>query len=382
MKSNVTKKVFKVVRKIMLSFFVVLLFFVLPLFSPYNEDLSVMYGVFVGKKSEFQGMLEIWNVDTFESGTASKSSFLSYASKEFQKNHKGLYFMIRNVSKQELVNLLEIGEKPDLISCSYGVAESVKAELKPFSKNVSLQKDFLEAGKLEGKQFGLAWCYGIYFLISTPEKLEQAGVDDVEKFDIINKALTLGFEKKLKKETKKVYSLSVGFGDFLLPQMALRSYNNIEEPAKGDLCVNQERSAQSQYLAYSRFVSGESVMLLGSQRDIFRMEQRVNQGKIQSVISTPLCEFTDLVQFMFLCETGNSIKEKIAEEFSYFLLSKQIQKKISRIGMFSPVISPKEMYKQGVICDILPEKFSVNIKNDVFLTETEIAGLREKFKLF
>lgn len=381
MKNKVTNKVFKIVRKVILSFFVVILFFVLPLFSLSQEDLSVMYGTFVGKKSELQGMIEIWNVDTFEAGTASKSSFLTYASKVFQKNHKGLYFMIRNVSKQELVNLIESGERPDLISCSYGVASKIKDIIQPFSKTPEMQSDFLEAGQIDGKSFGLAWTYGSYFLISTSEKLELAGVEDVQNFDLVQNALSLGYEKQLKKGSKTIYSLSLGEGEFLLPQMALASYNNVEVPANKELAFNSEKISQSQYLAYSRFVAGESVVLLGSQRDVFRMENRVSQGKIADVVCQPLSEFSDLVQFMFLCDTGNTLKEKIAEEFGCFLLSKEVQKELSKIGMFSPVLNVKEMYFDGVISDILPENFCICVKNNVFVTENEIAGLREKFRL-
>ena len=88
-----------------------------------NQDLENIYGVFLGNKSKYQGIIEIWNIDSFEAGNKSKTSLLTEISKEYQKKNKGVYFMVRNLTENECLGLAEKGEIPDLISCSYGVAE-------------------------------------------------------------------------------------------------------------------------------------------------------------------------------------------------------------------------------------------------------------------
>ena len=118
------KKIF--VRCSVLVLSLVLLVY-LPLVSiKKDENLVLIYEGFIGKKSEYEGMIEIWNIDTFEAVNVSKTQLLAIASKNFQKENKGLYFMIRNLSETECLNLLKSGQKPDLFSCSYGVSDKIK----------------------------------------------------------------------------------------------------------------------------------------------------------------------------------------------------------------------------------------------------------------
>ena len=44
-------------------------------------DLKNIYGVFLGNKSKYQGIIEIWNIDSFEAGNRSKTSLLNEISK-------------------------------------------------------------------------------------------------------------------------------------------------------------------------------------------------------------------------------------------------------------------------------------------------------------
>ena len=78
-------------------------------------------------------MIEIWNIDTFEGANVSKTKLISQIANEFQTENKGVYFMVRNVTESECANLIASGQLPDIFSCSYGVAESVKKS--PFAEN-------------------------------------------------------------------------------------------------------------------------------------------------------------------------------------------------------------------------------------------------------
>ena len=75
-------------------------------------------------------------------------------SKSFQAKNKGLYFMVRNVTESECVNMLQAGQVPDLFSCSYGVSNIIKDYLVSFDDfDFDLHENFLEAGKDDnGKQ--------------------------------------------------------------------------------------------------------------------------------------------------------------------------------------------------------------------------------------
>ena len=82
--------------------------------------------------------------------------------------------------------------------------------------------------------------------------------------------------------------------------------------------------------AFLTFVSGKSKYLLGTQRDINRLENRELNYEIY-----PIKEFSDLYQYISIT-TNNKGKKLIAEDFINYLISKDSQEKLFKIGMFSP----------------------------------------------
>ena len=72
-----------------------------------------IYGAFIGNKSEYNGVIEVWNIDSFEGGTKPKVSYLEYQASRFQKENKGTYLVIRNLTEGECVNLINGGVVPD-----------------------------------------------------------------------------------------------------------------------------------------------------------------------------------------------------------------------------------------------------------------------------
>lgn len=320
-----------------------------------NDDLNYIYSTFIGKKSEYNGVLEVWNIDTFESGTASKSSFLEMAGKEFQKKFKGIYVVVRNLTVGECQNLLNSGELPDVLSCSYGVSEIIKDKIRPYEKtNKEILPNFLNSGKMGEMVYGLPWCFGVYSLISTKSKIEKAGkfVDGVKLSEI---AFDSAYEYKSGKKTKKSASITFGTGEFLLPKNALNAYNKAESTQSKNSDI--ELIFKSQYSAYSAFLSNGATILLGTHRDICRMTNRELKGKVSDVLYQPLLSWTDLVQFAFLCKNGDNLRKKYAENFALFLTEGSNQKQVEKIGMF-PVVAVNESQYKGIMLDIILENFS------------------------
>lgn len=382
MEKNKKKKVITVLKRVFLSLTVIILICAIPLIKPFGEDMSVFYKTFVGKKSSYQGMIEIWNIDTFESGNISKTKLLTNIANNYQKKNKGVYFMIRNVTEQECLNLLESGECPDLFSCSYGVAEKIKNYVKPYSSSdFDIRQEFIDAGSFNGELYGLAWSRGCYFLISTKEKLQKAGaiIDGEEKeFSLLENALSLGYEIKNKNSTKIVYSLVFGNGKYLMPQVALNSYNNVGLGENNNFALNSNNINQTQYTAYSKFVAGEAVVLLGSNRDVFRMENRVKNGKVSDVIYYPLSKFTDLVQFMFIGKNASEEKFETINDFASFITGESTQKLLANFGMLPVNMADENNYNNGIMKDIIPEINGDLTLYNVFLSESEITELRHK----
>ena len=356
------KKFKSAISRAIISVIAIILIVVLPAISfSKNGEIDFMYGVFVGQKSKYAGMIEVWNVDSFEGGTGSKRTFLENAAKAFQQENKGTFVYVRNLTEQECVNLLASGSVPNLISCSYGVAEKIKEYCCAYANiNKNIYSNFLEAGTINGNVYGLPWCTGFYCLISTQAKLQRAGKGGQNLNEI---AFSAGYEYKVGKTTKKSDSLIFGTSDYLMPKTALDAYNK----ARSIQTNTQDKYTQtkSQYSAYSLFLANSATILLGTQRDICRMENRVSQGKVSDVIFLPLLEWTDLVQFMFVCKSENKLAKSYAEKFACFLTESKMQKSLQKIGLF-PICSEKELSYSGVMLDILLENFSICKVKSIF----------------
>ncbi|MBQ8425819.1 MAG: extracellular solute-binding protein [Clostridia bacterium] len=365
--------------RIFFGILAVVLIVTLPFISIKNDDeFSQIYSVFVGSKSKYQGIIEVWNIDTFESGSSSKVSYIESVAKSFQKQNKGIYVLVRNLTEYECLNLLEKGEKPDLFSCSYGLASDIKNYITEFSnfENIDVAENLLNAGKINDKLYGLAWCKGFYILISSENHLKNTKLkDEIENIKLSETLLDLGYKKEGKKNTKIISSLTYGKNKYLMPNYAYFSYTNKGLISKSEFSLDENIKTNSQYSAYSNFVAGNSVVLLGSQRDYFRIENRVKNAKISDVIYEPLTSFTDLVQFTFLAKNENYLKKEYAEIFAKMLSSNKYQKRLSFIGML-PVTKQVDIYENGLLKELSNTDYFSKV-NNVFIEKSEIINLQQ-----
>lgn len=342
-----------------------------------NEDLEMIYSVFLGKKSKYQGMIEIWNIDTFEGGTASKLSYLNASANMFQKQNKGLYIITRNLSEQECLNLIKQGEMPDLFSCSYGVASEIFQYIEPFSSSFNIYDNFLNAGMIDGLQYGVPWCFSNYYLITSKAHLTKAKVDVSENLKLSDIALSSGYVKKGKNEDTIIYSLGFGAKKYLLPKLAFMSYTSKELKSISDTAINFKYEKESPYSVYSKFVVGDITILLGTNRDVFRVQNRVNQGKISDCFYEPLTSTTDLIQFMFLAKTDNDVKKSYTQKFAEMVVGDG-KGLFEKTGLFSATKTDYSFANNGVMQDIILDNIASYTLNNVFITKSEIEKLQSK----
>ena len=378
-KSKKTIKIF--VRSVYLLLTLILLV-TLPLVGlKKDENLEMIYGTFVGKKSKYQGMIEIWNIDSFEGGSASKTSFLKKQASVFQKQNKGLYVFVRNLSEQECLNLLMQGEKPDLFSCSYGVASELKSYLEPFSVTFqNLLENFAMAGKVGDKQYAVPWCFANYFLISSKQHLMNAKIENIENVKLKDIALSSGYVKKGKKNDKTIYSLGLGAKKYLLPNLAFMSYTNNGLSSISDTALLGGVTDETPYSVYSKFIAGDISVLFGSNRDVFRVLNRVGLGKMSDVIIEPATSGTDLIQFLLMSKCSDEVKRQYVNMFAKSICEAG-EKIFDETGLFSCEKREYNKNKLGVMQDITLEKIRSYKPNNIFLTKSEIEILQQKNQL-
>ncbi len=177
-------------------------------------------------------VLNLWQIDSFEGGKGSRTSYLKTLADEFTKTENCFINVISLSSEAAKININE-GNVPDLISYGAGV-------------------DGLE-NLFYGKIPYQTWCRGGYCIIT----LEETA--DFSDINAENTIINVGTE-----------NLSAAAALF---------------------CGLENAETAKPTEAYLKLINGKFKYLLGTQRDIFRFRTREVQFKIKAVT-----EFNDLYQ--------------------------------------------------------------------------------------
>lgn len=287
--------------------------------------------------SDFQGVLTIWNVDTFESGSQSKVVMLEKVSEEYSLSHKGVYFLVKNLNVEELVQNLLAGVMPDIITFGYGIGKLIEPILVDLSElNLSaVRAEILQSGMSNENLYAVGFLMGGYILASTEEKLSNANVSDKCLVETLNSA---GFDVSTKTGQKHINSVVAGKNDYITPILSIQKIIGQE--------LIDVHVSPSMYDAYVDFVSyNAGTMLVGTHRDLHKLSGRVAVGKLNGVKIEYLSGFTNLIQYAGVVKQENIERVKIAKEFVLSLLTEENQKLSASIGMVN--VLGKTFYTQS-----------------------------------
>ena len=216
--------------------------------------------------------IELWHIDTFEGGTGSRAAFLSAVSKQYEKNNK-VCVTVKTQTALSAAEFFAKGVFPDLLSYGNGVALPYEMLVKIYSR--------------KPYEYAVPWCMGGYV------RIVRKGVNATKTIlSVQDNALSL---------------VAAGF----------------EEIDCADI------TEVSSNLAIYEFYKNKDVALIGTQRDLYRLE---NKGIDIEV--APLTVFNDLYQYVSVLSVSDE-RAKAANAFVGYLLSDGAQKKLSRIGMRS-----------------------------------------------
>ncbi|MDY6367350.1 MAG: hypothetical protein SPL13_02390 [Clostridia bacterium] len=266
----------------------------------------------------YDGIITVWQIDTFEGGYGSRRKFLADRAKEFSKI-AGSLFLVTSHTKDSAEENFKNGIFPDILSYGCGI-DVPKAEV--FSSQL-----YFNAGSVNGKTYATPWCRGSYFLIKHG------------KFNNEN-------------ESKKLSSVIVSQGKSNVPLMS----------AFCDGYEIEEYKSYSPIDAYKNFTLGKTPYLIGTQRDITRLKTR----EINFTFSV-LNGFCDLYQYVSVT-TVSKEKSRVLEEFIKYLLTEKSQSKLKDMFLL-PVKSGAEVNGE------LSDAFNKGVKNTVsaFISQSEIS---------
>ena len=272
--------------------------------------------------SSYQGVVEMWNVESFEGGVGSREAWLTNRAAKFEAANKGLFVHVTTLTVEQVETKLAEGQSFDMICFSRGVGSLVKEQLTPYTGSVNAIKDnYLISGQLEGSIYAVPLYSGAYCLFARTEQLSSDR--------LLADALTATFTRKIGKNTVELQPLVAGFTPYNSPLSALALSGG-----KGKANVNED---VTQYQAYEQFVANKTaVTLLGTQRDMYRLSQRESNGKIDKLGFAPLTGYTDLVQYVAISSAAGD-KAKACKEFIEYLTGNEAQGSLVNLSLF-PVL--------------------------------------------
>ena len=269
----------------------------------------------------YKGVLELWNVETFEGGIGSREAWLINKAAKFEQANAGLFVHVTTLTVEQLQAKLLNDEQFDLICFSRGAGSVIQERLAPISKNMGFVKEnFLLSAQMDGKQYAMPLYSGAYCLFARVEQLSAE--------QLLTNALTQTYTRKVGKTTVELQPLVCGFTPYNSPLSALAMSGG-----KGK--VSGIAESTTQYQAYEKFVGNRTaVTLLGTQRDIYRLSQKESNGKIEQLGFAALGGYTDLVQYIGVSTTAAD-KATACEEYISYLLSESTQSTLCNLSMFS-----------------------------------------------
>ncbi|MBQ8430427.1 MAG: hypothetical protein IJX26_00560 [Clostridia bacterium] len=257
-------------------------------------------------------ILELWHIETFEGGSVSRETFLERCALQFEKKNKGTYVVIIKMSVEQFYLNIKNNKKPNMLSFGVGVGDDFANSLITLNWQGNIRTDLLAGGKHNGSQLAVPYILGGYALIGN---------------EISN--------NKVNGKT------GVGLTDGINPLLALKS-NNISSDFFNNVALDT-------YSAYDKYVKGGFENLLGTQRDVFRISNKKQQGLLSNVRINFLGGFTDLIQYVSVFNHSKA-ENDLSQEFVDLLTSQTTQNKLKDIGMFSVLKNTKlyddETYSQ------------------------------------
>ena len=264
-------------------------------------------GVYVAdvKLENTSNFLMIWHIDSFEGGSGNRASFLEKVAVQFHKINSNVYVFVQNLSEEEAINAIKSGDRPNVISFSHHISNEFADLLLPLDVKNNVRQELLECAQKNGQTYAMAWNMAGYCLIGNSQADERVlttlDVDSVYSYNGAEYNFVAGYKNS--------------YG-----QVALSKNTS----SKCDLNRCEDNMLQkSTYEAYTDFVANKASVLLGTTRDVHRVQNRINLGSMQECAFVPLGKYTDLVQYVGVL---NSENKELSETFIEYLVSDGIQK--------------------------------------------------------
>lgn len=240
--------------------------------------------VILGNNKNLQ-IYEWWHIESFEGGGANRQNYLNNLCLQYEKENPTQLFIVKNIQADQLADALT-KSVPHLISFSEQVAQIVLPYLKEFNNEYNVQDNFLQSAKYNSKLMAIPFIASGYCYFTKTNS--QKELDLYTANDNMHNALYLTSGKE----------------------------------------INRGKTLSS-YECYTKFVNNSNIKLLGTARDLFRIKNLENIGRLTATYE-PVSTFTDLIQYI-----GVTTTDKEVLKFVDFVMQDVNQRKLATLSLFS-----------------------------------------------
>lgn len=290
--------VFKLIKK---CWFKVLCFGLVAALSFYvlcfGIKKAINFGILKGETKQ-QTIYTIWHIETFEGGGKARIDYLKTIARDMEKENDEVLFMVKSISPEKLESELE-ANTADIISFGFGVGKLVLPFLTEQENSFNVRDELISSGSFNQKLYAVPYIVSGY----------------------------AWFNHSMHKS-----EFHVGTNEYINPQNIYSALNLTP------------KENETQYEAYKDFVYNKKVSLLGSGRDLFRVNNLNNIGRTNAIIN-PINTYTDLIQYL-----GIVNKNETTQKFLSLALSETYQNKLVDYSLFSSLYN--KIYYSGIYNDM------------------------------
>ncbi len=251
----------------------------------------------------------IWHIETFEGGSKARIDYIKSIAREIEKQNAGVLFMIKAIEPEILADEIN-SSVPDMISFGFGVGKIVLSNLLPFERSFDIRDELVASGSFNNKFYAIPYIVSGYALIT-------------------HGVLTNNFH--------------CGQEGYTNPENIFKNLNL--SPAE----------IESGYEAYKDFVYDKTTTLLGTGRDVFRVNNLNSIGRTNASI-TPIDSYTDLIQYFGITKT-----DEIIEKFVDYLMDDSRQRDLTNYSLFTS--KNFKIYGEGLYSEMEDALLSCEVKN-------------------
>lgn len=327
------------------------------------------------RESMYTGVVTIWQVDTFEGGTGSRTAWLNKLLASLEKQYNGVYFVVRSMTPERAKTLLASGNEsimPDMISFGRGLIDNPEELLMqiPEEYYTGLMPELIAACS----NYALPWAFGGYAVFADSELAAKHGMgNDISSLpQFLSK---LGGPAKYGKTTRDIYALGISNTAKSVPGASLA---RLLEPSNigGEYALrfNDDDTTENIWDSYN--YSKSICAMLGTQRDIYRLSSASGNGKMRPTVMLPVGGYTDLVACIGILKTEDEKKLDVMYNVLRLLCQTDTQHSLNLIGLFPAAVAASDIIYQEELVNKLFEEIKKQrlLVPAVFASQEQIAN--------